>query len=134
MTLLLDTNVLIWAISDIDSLGKRAAANISNSSHKIYISDVSILEAAIKVRTGKLQTEVDFTVIDEFLVRANIEQLPFDAWAAQHYADLPHMAWADPFDLALISLALAKKMVLVSSDRNILNSSIEKLRTLDARR
>ena len=119
MILLLDTNAFIWALADVDKLGKRAIADISNNNNRVYVSSISILECAIKIRTGKLKFSIDFSQIDGFLEEANIQQIAFDSWAAEHYIKLPELSWSDPFDAAIIAQATAKHMTLVTSDSNI---------------
>jgi PIN domain nuclease of toxin-antitoxin system len=134
MILLLDTNAFIWALADVDKLGKRAIADISNNNNRVYVSSISILECAIKIRTGKLKFSIDFSQIDGFLEEANIQQIAFDSWAAEHYIKLPELSWSDPFDAAIIAQATAKHMTLVTSDSNILESTIVGLRTLDSQK
>ena len=131
MILLLDTNALIWSLANADKLGPRAARNISNSANQVYISNISLLECAIKVRAGKLEMAMDFSKIDTFLNQVNIQLIPFDAWAAAQQIKLPALAWADPFDTAIIAQTVTKHMTLATSDHNILESDIPGLRTLD---
>jgi PIN domain nuclease of toxin-antitoxin system len=130
MILLLDT--FIWSLANTDKLGRRALADISNNVNQVYVSSISLLECAIKIRTGKIKFSLDFSQVDAFLEEANIQQIAFDAWAAEHYIKLPELSWSDPFDTAIIAQAIAKHMTLVTSDSNILESTIIGLRTLDA--
>ncbi len=134
MNLLLDTNAFIWALSDVSMLGKRTRQDIANPSNKVSVSDIAILECAIKQRTGKLILDISFDAIDQALIVANIQQISFNAWAAQKFVNLPHMKWADPFDLALIALALAKHLTIVTSDSNMLTVAIPELRVIDTRK
>lgn len=121
-------------MAQVDKLGKRATADISNNANQVYISDISLFECAIKIRTGRLKLSVDLSKIDTFLKEANIQQIAFDAWAAEQYVALPKLSWADPFDTALIAQAIAKHMTLVTSDYHILEATITGLRALDAKR
>ncbi len=134
MILLLDTNAFIWAVGDASQLGKRATADITKPTNKVYVSDISLLECAIKKRTGKLKAKINFAQIDNVLTEANIKQMAFDAWTAEQFISLPKFKWGDPFDAALIALAMAKHMTLVTSDHNILNCGIPELQTLDAKK
>ena len=134
MILLLDTNAFIWSLANTDKLGKRALADISNNANQVYISSVSLLECAIKIRTGKLKFSIDFSQVDDLLEDANIQQIAFDAWVAEHYIKLPELSWTDPFDAALIAQAVVKHMALVTSDSNILKSTIVGLCILDAQK
>lgn len=134
MILLLDTNAFIWSLANTDKLGRSALANISNNANQVYVSSISLMECAIKIRIGKLKLFLDFSQVDTFLEEANIQQIAFDAWAANHYIKLPELSWSDPFDAAIIAQAAAKHMTLVTSDSNILESTIVGLRTLDAQK
>ncbi len=134
MILLLDTNAFIWSLANVNKLGRRALADISNNKNQVYVSNISLLECAIKIRTGKLKFSVDFAQVDVFLEEANIRQLAFDSWAAEHYIKLPELSWSDPFDAAIIAQARAKHMTLVTSDSKILESTIAGLRTLDSQK
>ncbi len=132
MILLLDTNAFIWSLANADKLGKRAFADISNNNNHVYVSSISLLECAIKIRTGKLKFSLDFSQVDVFLEEANIQQIAFDSWAAEHYIKLPELPWADPFDSAIIAQAISKRMTLITSDYNILNAGLEGLQVKDA--
>jgi PIN domain nuclease of toxin-antitoxin system len=132
MTLLLDTNAFIWSLADTKKLGRSAARDIANPRNNVFVSNLSLLECAIKQRAGKLKPKLDFSTIEQSLVAADMRQLPFDAWAAHHLADLAHFAWADPFDAALIAQAIARHMTLVTADDHILSLAVAGLRTMSA--
>ncbi len=134
MILLLDTNAFIWSLANVNRLGRRALADISDNNNQVYVSSISLLECAIKIRTGKLKFSLDFSQVDVFLEEANIQQIAFDSWAVEHYIKLPELSWSDPFDAAIITLAIAKHMTLVTSDSNILETTIIGLRTLDSQK
>jgi PIN domain nuclease of toxin-antitoxin system len=91
-----------------------------------------LLECAIKIRIGKLEIDMDLSEMDNFLNQVSIRLIYFDAWASAEYVRLPVLAWADPFDTAVIAQAITKQMTLVTGDLNILESSISGLRTLNA--
>ncbi|HUD05406.1 MAG TPA: type II toxin-antitoxin system VapC family toxin [Candidatus Saccharimonadales bacterium] len=132
MTILLDTNVFIWSLTDTDKLGKRALADISNNKNQVYISDISLLECAIKIRIGKLRLSIDYSEIDNYLTEANIQQLSFDSWAVENFVNLPELSWSDPFDSAIIAQAVSKHMTLITSDYNILKTKLDGLKVIDA--
>jgi PIN domain nuclease of toxin-antitoxin system len=119
-------------MTDTDKLGKRALADISNNKNQVYISDVTLLECAIKVRTGKLRLSIDYSEIDNYLTEANMQQMSFDSWALKNYVNLPELSWSDPFDCAIIAQSISKRMTLITSDDNILNSQIDGLQVIDA--
>lgn len=132
MILLLDTNAFIWSLALPDRLGRRAIADISDNKNQVYISNVSLLECAIKIRTGKLKLSLDFSRIENYLNESNMQLISFDAWAAEHYINLPKLSWSDPFDGAIIAQAISKRMTLITSDSNILGSNLGGLKAIDA--
>jgi PIN domain nuclease of toxin-antitoxin system len=132
MILLLDTNTFIWSLAITEKLGRRALADISNNKNQVYVSSISLLECAIKIRTGKLKLSLEFSEVDRYLEEANIQQMPFNTWAAEHYLKLPELSWSDPFDAAIIAQAVSKHMTLITSDHNILNSGLDGLNIINA--
>jgi PIN domain nuclease of toxin-antitoxin system len=67
--LLLDTHVLLWFAAGDEQLGRKARDAIADPSNEVLISTVSLWEAAIKVRIGKL--EVDVSALAGDAVRAS---------------------------------------------------------------
>ena len=134
MILLLDTNTFIWSLASTDKLGRRALADISNNKNQVYVSSISLLECAVKIRVGKLKLSLEFSEIDSYLEEANIQQISFNTWAAEHYLKLPELSWSDPFDAAIIAQAVSKHMTLITSDSNILKAKVVGLQTADAQK
>lgn len=133
MVLLLDTNAFIWSLAQPEKLGRFALAEIINSKNRIYVSAVSLLECAIKIRAEKLSFSFKFSEIEESINDAMMLLLPFDAWAAEQFINLPKLSWSDPFDGAIMAQALAKHMTLITSDQKILDSKVDGLKIMDAR-
>ena len=52
--ILLDTNVLIWALNDDRALTRRMRSVISSTTASVHLSVVSAWEIAIKYQNGKL--------------------------------------------------------------------------------
>ena len=50
---LLDTHVLLWFLKNSEQLSKRAKGVILDSSNKLYVSQASIWEIAIKISLKK---------------------------------------------------------------------------------
>ena len=134
MILLLDTNTFIWSLASTDKLGRRALADISKNKNQVYVSSISLLECAVKIRVGKLKLSLEFSEIDSYLEEANIQQISFNTWAAEHYLKLPELSWSDPFDAAIIAQAVSKHMTLITSDSNILKAKVVGLQTADAQK
>ena len=117
--ILLDTNVLIWALNDDRALTRRLRAAITAPTAKVYVSVVSAWEIAIKYQCGKLSFDVP---VEEVLSRI----LAGTVWPVlpvlpAHILALPAlpMHHRDPFDRLLIAQARAEGMALATADINI---------------
>jgi PIN domain nuclease of toxin-antitoxin system len=126
---LLDTNAVLWMLEDSPKLGRHVRADLEDFNRTFFVSDIVFLEMAIKMRTGKLR-RFSIHEIEDMLARNGMQTVTFDAWAAQVFFDLPATSWGDPFDRAHMALAEAKRLTLVTSDKNILQSGA--VRCLDA--
>ena len=106
MKLLLDTHVVIWALSDPERLSARARAALQDVANVVAVSAISAAELAIKQSLGKLQLPGP---VAEWLPAAlsamSFVELPLTAQDAMRVGALP---WhhRDPFDRLLIAQAL----------------------------
>lgn len=118
MELLLDTHILLWALTDDDRLPVKARELIENQKNSIYYSIASMWEVSIKNALKKLPVSgVDFM---HYCEQAGFRKLPVDD---RHVASLetlskkentpPHN---DPFDRILLSQAKADCMLFVTHD------------------
>ena len=130
MIVLLDTNAFIWWVADDARLGSKARADISNPSNSIYISNLSILECAIKVRLGKLK--IDFEAVDQEISENRLLELRFDTLAARQFVAQQNIPQSDPFDVAIVAQAISKRMTLITSDHHILETPLDGLSIRDA--
>lgn len=124
--LLLDTNIVIWAIFKTNLSDEHLA--LLSQAGEVFVSPLSILEIRIKQELGKLPL---------FDISHNIELmdmaiLPFSSSQAESYS-LHSMPNKDPFDNALVSIALMENLTLMTSDKKILEIKNKALKTLDAR-
>ena len=130
MTILLDTNVFIWWVSDDGRLGTKSRKLIANPSNKVYVSNLSIFECSIKVRLGKLK--IEFSDVDKEISEGRLLELRYDTLAAKQFVNQKTMPQADPFDFAITAQAISKRMTLITSDNNILTSGLDGLHVIDA--
>lgn len=133
MTILLDTNALVWFLAEPQNLGPKAKRDITSTANQVYVSDVAILESAIKIQKHKLPYKINFQKLEQRLAENDIKQLNFEPWPAHLFTQLPSLAWSGPFDRAHIALAVAYHMTLITSDYKVLASGIDGLRVMDAR-
>ncbi len=128
MKLLIDTQAFIWLINNDTRLGKKTREILLNTSNELNISYFSVYEMVIKAAVGKLN--YDPSVLDD-LPRMGIDLLLPDITTLQNYM-IYNSDNKDPFDNALITVAVHKKCRFITSDPKILNISLHSLRLLDA--
>jgi PIN domain nuclease of toxin-antitoxin system len=115
MRLLLDTHVLLWAVSEPARLDAETRDLLEDTANEVLFSAASIWEIAIKAKLGR----TDFAVRPERIARAAREtgfvELPVSAAAAARVVDLP-LHHRDPFDRLLVAQAMAEPMRLYTAD------------------
>ncbi|WP_376087366.1 type II toxin-antitoxin system VapC family toxin [Roseomonas sp. CCTCC AB2023176] len=116
MRLLLDTHVLIWAVTEPDRLPPRVAKAVAAPRNAVYVSAASAWEIAIKRAAGRLIFPID--EIDEILDRAAMEPLPVSIAHGVAAGALPRHH-GDPFDRLLVAQAQIEDLVLVSTDETM---------------
>jgi PIN domain nuclease of toxin-antitoxin system len=122
MKFLLDTHIWIWSVLEPQRLTRRVAAQLDNSQNEIWLSPVSIWEAMLIHRKGRLKVAEGFTTwLTRALTITSFHEAPFTFDVAQALStiNLPH---ADPADLFLAGSAKAYGLTLVTSDRNLLRA------------
>lgn len=112
MRLLLDTQILLWALTGDRRLGK-AEALILDPANTVSVSTSSYLELAIKISQGKI--DVTIPEIRDAVVESGFEELPVNGVHAEILAGLP---WRhkDLFDRILVAQALAEPLRLITAD------------------
>lgn len=116
--ILLDTHILIWALSQPDRLSARQRAALTDPAERVMFSAVSIWEVAIKA-----QRHPNFPFRAEDLARAarqtGFDELRLDAASACVLRDLPPHH-ADPFDRMLIAQTIEAQARLATQDEAML--------------
>ncbi|AMW83123.1 type II toxin-antitoxin system VapC family toxin [Pseudomonas sp. TH34] len=112
MRILLDTHILLWALSDDPKLSAKARKLIENAA-EIYVSAATFWELAIKVGLGKLNVNLD--EIREYCLESGYVELPITPEHAIAVKDLEHHH-RDPFDRLIIATAIIEPMKLVTAD------------------
>lgn len=123
MSLLLDTHVLLWWLSDDPSLPADAREAIASPENEVVVSAASAWEITIKKAAGRLDAPDDLV---EALATDGFETLPITvAHAIAAGALPPHHA--DPFDRMLIAQARSDGLTLISIDRRFAQYDVELL-------
>ena len=116
MNLLLDTCALLWFLSDDPQLSANAKTAIQDPANVRWLSPISLLEIALKVRIGKLPLSAPFGVLFPAQLAANrIELLPVEPRHIEPLTTLP-FHHNDPFDRLIAATSLVKNLGLVSPD------------------
>lgn len=116
MRLLLDTHIFLWYIAADRALGAATRDLIRDPSNRIFLSPVSIWEAIVKHKLGKLPLpEAPETYLPRQRARHRIESLDLDESSVKQLASLPSHH-RDPFDRMLICQAIEHDMTLITVD------------------
>jgi PIN domain nuclease of toxin-antitoxin system len=112
VSLLLDTNVLIWWLEESPQLGEHARETITEAP-EVVVSAVSAVEIAAKAAIGKLRVPSDLA--EQIAEQAMIE-LPVTVRHGLAVEQLP-LHHRDPFDRLLIAQARCERLTIVTADR-----------------
>lgn len=112
MNYLLDTNILLKALYDDESLSPTLRLILADTDHRFYVSHASLWEISLQQQNGKLENDPQFY---DTLSQTNLQELPITVSHIAGSANLPPMH-KDPFDRMLIAQAMAEGMVLVTND------------------
>ena len=115
MRLLLDTHVLLWALSTPKHLSKKARSEIENPDNDVMFSAASIWEIAIKCALKRSDFRVTPDEIMAAAIESGLRELPVRSAAAAHVATLP-AHHRDPFDRLLIAQAVTEPAILYTAD------------------
>jgi PIN domain nuclease of toxin-antitoxin system len=109
--ILLDTHLLLWAVSEPKKLPAQARRRIEEA--EVFVSAASIWEVSIKTALGKLAA--DPTELLAELEPAGFRLLPVTGEHAAAVALLPPLH-SDPFDRMLVAQAKTEPLILLTND------------------
>ena len=116
MRLLLDTHIFLWFISGDARLPTDWRESIRDADNAIYLSVVSLWEALVKYRLGKLPLpHPPESYLPTQRARHQIASLSLDEASVCHLSLLP-AAHRDPFDRMLVCQALEHGLSIVTVD------------------
>jgi PIN domain nuclease of toxin-antitoxin system len=117
MRLLIDSQILLWAIIEPERLPARVATALIDGDNAVWASAVGIAELRIKQRIGKLELPDDF---DDLIEETGFEVLPFRAEHTALLAELP-LHHRDPFDRMIIAQAIREGLTVATTDAAFAN-------------
>lgn len=119
MRILLDTNVLVWWLTEDKRLTPANYELISEPSNVVFVSVCSIWEIAIKASIGKLHLAGSIEQLVQPALRQNdIEFLPIRIEQVIPVETMP-FHHSDPFDRLLVAQAQVEGLTLLTSDMRL---------------
>jgi PIN domain nuclease of toxin-antitoxin system len=115
LRLLLDTNALLWTLTEPRRLAARATDALEDEDSEVFVSIVSPWEMAIAKSRGKMNPPDDLAMQ---LERRRFTLLPILLRHTQAIASMHHHH-RDPFDRMLIAQAQIDGLTIVTSDRQL---------------
>lgn len=123
MNVLLDTQALLWLVSDPSALDSATLDVLSSPRTKIWVTAASAWEIGIKTRLGRLDGETLLSTWTEVITDMATAELPIESQDAILAARLP---WGhrDPFDRVIVAQALRRNLTIVTRDTRILEAAL----------
>ena len=118
MRLLLDTQILLWAIGASRRLPAEVHAVLQDARNQVHFSAASIWEIAIKQGRGRKDFDFGSEQIAAAALASQFVELPVRWQAAAAVAQLP-MHHRDPFDRILVAQAMTEPLVLYTADHRL---------------
>jgi PIN domain nuclease of toxin-antitoxin system len=123
MSLLLDTHVVLWWLTDDPSLSDEIKDRLDQEPD-VYVSPATVWEVAIKQSIGKLVEPLNLA---EEVRDSGFRELRISHEHAMAAGRLP-LIHRDPFDRMLIAQATCEGLTLVTRDEQIQKYEVELLR------
>jgi PIN domain nuclease of toxin-antitoxin system len=122
MSLLLDTHVVLWWLTDDSTLAAEVKERLDHEPD-VYVSPATIWEVAIKQSIGKLDKPTD---LPERIRDSGFRHLHITAEHGIVAGRLP-LIHRDPFDRMLIAQAQVEQLTLVTRDAEIPKYAVDTL-------
>jgi len=115
---LIDTQILIWSLISPSKLSAEVVALMSSS--VICVSQISLLEIAIKQKLNKLpELQIDIDALEKIILNDGFQFIPLKTPHIASYKTIPLFDnHRDPFDRLLLATAHSEKLPIISADRN----------------
>jgi len=119
MRLLLDTHILIWALSEPARLNAATRAALEDAENEVFFSAASIWEIAIKARLGRADFDQASDGVAQNARATGFVELPVLSDAAARVESMP-LYHRDPFDRLLVAQAMAGPLRFYTADPALL--------------
>ncbi len=118
MRIILDTNVLLWAVGRSQRLDAETIDALSDAANDVLFSAVSIWEIAIKFALKRADFDAAPHDILQAALAIGFVELPVTAATAATVGRLP-LIHRDPFDRLLVVQAIAEPAILYTADARL---------------
>lgn len=117
-TLLVDTQLLLWAAFEPRRLTPKAVKLLQSREAPLAFSLATIWEVAIKTSLGRPDFSVDPGLLHRALLAEGFIELPI---RAPHLFRLATLPWVhrDPFDRLLVAQAMEDQLTLLTADATL---------------
>jgi PIN domain nuclease of toxin-antitoxin system len=115
MNHLIDTHTLLWYLNADKKLSKNALHTIEDPNNRIFISQATLFEMAIKVSLGKLKLPCEWDELFFQFNKIGWSILPFRNVDFARLSKLP-FHHGDPFDRLIACQCLNQKLDIISKD------------------
>lgn len=121
--ILLDTNALLWLVSDPGQVSDSARQALSEPRTELLVSAASAWEIAIKTRLGRLDGDPLLSAWSDIIADMTANELPIDAADTILAGRLP---WdhKDPFERVIVAQAARRNLTIATSDAHILRAAL----------
>lgn len=120
MRLLLDTHVWLWFLEGDQRLSESLKSAIQLADNEVYVSVVSLFEAAIKINIGKLETSNSLQELEAATLALGFKILAMNSTEVFAYQHIPLIEnHKDPFDRMLLAISKANSFTLATHDEKM---------------
>ena len=120
---LLDTHALLWATTDNDMLGSKAARIVATTPYnQLGISDITLQEIGLLLYSGRIGFKASpARVLGAFLDYVTVLPITLDIAIAAPALGLPH---GDQFDRIIVATTRVHRLTLITKDANIVDAAL----------
>lgn len=115
MNILIDTHVLLWYMTDNPRLKTKYKEVIENEENRVFVSNASLWEIAIKLSIGKLKIERPILEFNNYFKEKLFNEIGFDHQDLDTLSKLPFYH-SDPFDRMIICHAMNRNFAIITDD------------------
>ncbi len=128
---LLDTHILVWALSKNEYLNKNIREGIEYFQNSYFVSMEVLHELVTLIQYGDIRLKLSIIDIIAYLAYYNISIFPTTLNHLKVLEKLPVLningkEHKDPTDRLLIAQAMAEKMILISADQKFPDYATQK--------